>query len=134
MMRQYMGIKNANPNTVLLYRMGDFYEMFNEDAQIASDVLGLTLTSRSHGSADKVPLAGFPHHAIDRYANKLVRAGYKIAICEQTEDPKQAKGIVKRDVIEVITAGTATEDNYIEENTNTNVIAYTHAPFGMHPN
>lgn len=123
MMRQYMEIKNRNPDTVLLYRMGDFFEMFNDDAKIASRVLGLTLTSRNHGGNDPTPLAGFPHHALDRYANRLVKAGYKIAICEQTEDPRQAKGIVRRDVVEVITAGTATEDNFIDERTNNYIVA-----------
>lgn len=123
LMRQYCEIKGRNPDTVLLYRMGDFYELFNEDAAIASKVLGLTLTSRNHGGAENTPLAGFPHHALDRYANRLVRAGYKIAICEQTEDPKQAKGLVKRDVVEVITAGTATEDSFIEEKVNNFIIA-----------
>jgi DNA mismatch repair protein MutS len=96
--------------------------MFNEDAKIAAEVLGLTLTKRNHGGADPTPLAGFPHHALDRYANRLVKAGYKIAICEQTEDPKQAKGIVKRDIIEVITAGTATEDNFIDEKANNYIV------------
>lgn len=123
MMRQYKAIKDQNPDTVLLYRMGDFYEMFHEDAKIASDVLGLTLTSRNHGGADRTPLAGFPHHALDRYANRLVHAGHKIAICEQVEDPKTAKGIVKRDIIEVITAGTATEDNFIDEKSNNFIIS-----------
>ncbi len=123
LMRQYNAIKAQNPETVLLYRMGDFYEMFNEDAKIASKVLGLTLTSRNHGSAEDVPLAGFPHHAIDRYANRLVKAGYKIAICEQTEDPKNAKGVVKRDIVEIITAGTATEDNFIEEKSNNFIVS-----------
>ncbi len=125
MMRQYAAIKKQNPGTVLLYRMGDFYEMFNEDARVAADTLGLTLTKRNHGGADPTPLAGFPHHALDRYANRLVRAGYKIAICEQTEDPKAAKGVVKRDVVEVITAGTATEDNFIDEKTNNFILALT---------
>jgi DNA mismatch repair protein MutS len=122
LMRQYNEIKARNPQTVLLYRMGDFYELFNDDAKIASQVLGITLTSRNHGCAEMTPLAGFPHHALDRYANRLVRAGYKIAICEQTEDPKQAKGIVKRDVIEVITAGTAVEDCFIEEKANNFIV------------
>jgi DNA mismatch repair protein MutS len=118
LMRQYGAIKTQNPGTVLLYRMGDFYELFNEDAKIASKVLGLTLTSRNHGGTDDVPLAGFPYHALDRYANRLVKAGYKIAICEQTEDPKTAKGLVKRDIVEVITAGTATDDSFIDEKSN----------------
>ncbi|MBN1575194.1 MAG: DNA mismatch repair protein MutS [Chitinispirillaceae bacterium] len=123
LMRQYNDIKARNPSTVLLYRMGDFYELFNDDAKIASRVLGLTLTSRNHGGAENTPLAGFPHHALDRYANRLVKAGYKIAICEQVEDPKLAKGIVKRDVIEIISAGTATEDNFIEERANNYIVA-----------
>ena len=118
MMRQYMAIKEQNPDTVLLYRMGDFYEMFYDDARIASRVLGLTLTSRNHGGTENTPLAGFPYHAIERYANRLVKAGYKIAVCEQVEDPKTAKGVVKRDVIEVITAGTATDDTFIDEKSN----------------
>jgi DNA mismatch repair protein MutS len=122
LMRQYNEIKSRNPETVLLYRMGDFYELFNDDAKVASKVLGITLTSRNHGGAEHTPLAGFPYHALDRYANRLVKAGYKIAICEQTEDPKQAKGIVKRDVVEVITAGTATEDSFIEEKANNFII------------
>lgn len=123
LMRQYNEIKSRNPDTVLLYRMGDFYEMFNEDAKIASKVLGLTLTSRNHGGAENTPLAGFPFHALERYANRLVKAGHKIAICEQTEDPKMAKGIVKRDVVEVITAGTATDDSFIEERTNNFIVS-----------
>lgn len=122
LMRQYNEIKSRNPDTVLLYRMGDFYELFNEDAKIASRVLGLTLTSRNHGGAENTPLAGFPYHALDRYANRLVKAGYKIAVCEQTEDPKQAKGLVKRDIVEIITAGTATEDSFIEEKVNNFII------------
>jgi hypothetical protein len=83
--------------------MGDFYETFEEDAKIAARVLGIALTKRANGAAADVPLAGFPHHALDTYLHKLVRAGYKVAICEQLEDPKLAKGIVKRDVVEVIT-------------------------------
>jgi len=123
LMRQYAAIKQQYPDTVLLYRMGDFFELFNDDAKIASKVLGLTLTSRNHGGAENTPLAGFPHHALDRYANRLVRAGYKIAVCEQTEDPKFAKGVVKRDVIEVITAGTATDDSFIDEKSNNFILA-----------
>ncbi|MBD3345968.1 MAG: DNA mismatch repair protein MutS [Chitinivibrionales bacterium] len=121
-MRQYVAIKQQNPTTVLLYRMGDFYEMFNEDAKTASRILGLTLTSRNHGGADATPLAGFPYHALDRYANRLVKAGYRIAICEQTEDPKKAKGLVKRDVIEIISAGTATETSFIDEKSNNYIL------------
>lgn len=118
LMRQYTEIKSKNPGSLLLYRMGDFYEFFDEDAKIAAKVLGITLTARNHGAENDTLLAGFPHHALNRYANKLVKAGYKIAICEQVEDPKLAKGIVKREVVEVVTAGTATEDCYVEERVN----------------
>ena len=128
LMRQYTDIKSRNPDTLLLYRMGDFYELFNEDAKIANRVLGITLTSRYQGGEGDTPLAGFPHHALDRYANKLVHAGYKIAVCEQIEDPKQSKGIVKRDVVEVITAGTATEDSFIEERANNFIAGVYCAP------
>ncbi|MDR3013162.1 MAG: DNA mismatch repair protein MutS [Chitinispirillales bacterium] len=123
LMRQYTDIKSKFPDTILLYRMGDFYELFYEDAKIASKLLGITLTARYQGGTEDTPLAGFPHHALSRYANRLVRAGYKIAVCEQVEDPKTAKGIVKREVVEVITAGTATEDYYIEERANNFIAA-----------
>jgi DNA mismatch repair protein MutS len=123
LMRQYAEIKTRNPGAVLLYRMGDFYEMFNEDARIASRVLGLTLTSRNHGGAENTPLAGFPYHALDRYAHRLVKAGYKIAVCEQPEDPKLAKGIVKRDIVEIVSAGTATDAVFIEEKANNFIVA-----------
>lgn len=122
LMRQYQEIKSRNPQTLLLYRMGDFYELFNDDAKIASKVLGLTLTSRSHGGTEPTPLAGFPYHALDRYANRLVKAGHRIAVCEQTEDPKLAKGLVKRDVIEIVSAGTATEDAFIDERANNFIV------------
>jgi len=118
MMAQYNELKAANPGTILLYRMGDFYELFNEDAELASTILGITLTKRNSASADATPLCGFPYHALDRYAHKLVKAGYRIAICEQVEDPKKAKGLVKRDIVEVITAGTGMDDTYISENAN----------------
>ncbi|MBN1130631.1 MAG: DNA mismatch repair protein MutS [Chitinispirillaceae bacterium] len=123
LMRQYAEIKARNPDAVLLYRMGDFYEMFDNDAKIASQVLGLTLTSRNHGGAENTPLAGFPYHALDRYAHRLVKAGYRIAVCEQTEDPKLARGIVKRDIVEIVSAGTATEGSFIEEKANNFIVA-----------
>ena len=105
LMRQYRQIKEKYPETILLFRMGDFYETFEKDAITASKILGITLTKRSNGKASEVPLAGFPHHALDNYLPKLVRAGQRVAVCEQLEDPKFAKGIVKRDVIEVVTPG-----------------------------
>jgi len=120
-MAQYYGIKAQYPDTVLLYRMGDFYETFEEDAKIAARILGITLTKRNHGGEDETPLAGFPYHAIDKYVHKLVKAGFKVAVCEQIEDPKAAKGVVKRDVTEVISSGTGVGDNLLDERSDNNV-------------
>ncbi len=117
-MAQYGRIKAAHPDTILLFRMGDFFETFEEDARIASKVLGITLTKRANGAAGDVPLAGFPHHAIDSYLPKLVRAGYRVAVCEQIENPKFAKGIVKREVIEVVTPGVAFSDKLLDHKKN----------------
>ena len=104
-MKQYVKIKEQHPDCILLYRMGDFYEMFFEDAVTAAPVLEITLTSRNKGKEDSVPLCGFPYHAASAYITRLVEKGFKVAICEQVEDPKQAKGIVKREVIRIITPG-----------------------------
>jgi DNA mismatch repair protein MutS len=123
LMAQYAKIKQAHPDSILLFRMGDFFETFEEDAKIASRVLGITLTKRSNGAAEDVPLAGFPHHAIDTYLPKLVRAGYRVAICEQIENPKFAKGIVKRDVIEVVTPGVAFSDRLLDHKKNNYLMA-----------
>ncbi|HOU51130.1 MAG TPA: DNA mismatch repair protein MutS [Smithella sp.] len=120
-MKQYVKIKESHPDCILLYRMGDFYEMFFEDAVTAAPVLEITLTSRNKGKEDSVPLCGFPYHAASAYITKLVEKGFKVAICEQVEDPKKAKGIVKREVIRVITPGlvldeenlAAGENNYL---------------------
>jgi len=117
-MSQFHKIKEKYPDTVLLFRVGDFYETFEDDAKTASKVLGITLTKRANGSASSVPLAGFPHHAVDTYLPKLVKAGYRVAICEQTEDPKLAKGLVKRDVIEVVTPGVAFSDKLLDHKKN----------------
>ncbi|NWF88503.1 MAG: DNA mismatch repair protein MutS [Ignavibacteriaceae bacterium] len=122
-MAQYYKIKEANPDTILLFRMGDFFETFEEDAKIASKVLGITLTKRANGAAEDVPLAGFPHHAIDSYLPKLVRAGYRVAVCEQVENPKFAKGIVKREVIEVVTPGVAFSDRLLDHKKNNYLMA-----------
>jgi DNA mismatch repair protein MutS len=113
-MRQYHGFKEQYPDYILLFRMGDFYEMFYEDAKIASRVLGLALTSRSKGPS-AIPLAGLPYHALDNYLARLIRAGHRVAICEQVEDPKQAKGVVKRDVMRLITPGTLTDEALLEQ-------------------
>jgi len=118
LMKQHKDIKAKYPDAVLLFRVGDFYETFNEDAHIASRVLGITLTKRSNGSASSVDLAGFPHHSLDTYLHKLVKAGYRVAICDQLEDPKTAKGVVKRGVTELVTPGVATSDKLLENKTN----------------
>ena len=118
LMKQYQQVKAKYPGTVLLFRMGDFFETFDEDAKITSKVLGIVLTRRGNGAAGDVPLAGFPHHALDTYLPKLLRAGYRVAICEQLEDPKFAKGIVKRDVIEVVTPGVAFSEKVLEQKQN----------------
>ncbi len=117
-MRQYQEIKARYPDCILFFRLGDFYEMFGDDAIVASKVLQITLTSRDKGREDPVPMCGVPHFAAESYITKLINAGYKVAVCEQVEDPKQAKGIVKREVVRVITAGTHTpmepkENTYI---------------------
>ena len=113
MMRQYKEIKDKYNDSILLFRMGDFYEVFFDDAKVVSDILGLTLTKRAN-----VPMAGVPYHAIDNYLSKLVKSGMKIAICDQMEDPKTAKGIVKREVTQVITPGTISENKYLESKSN----------------
>jgi len=118
LMRQYRKIKEKYPDTLLLFRMGDFFETFENDAITASKVLGITLTKRSNGAASEVPLAGFPHHALDNYLPKLVRAGYRVAVCEQLEDPKYAKGIVKRDVVEVVTPGANFSEKLLDHKSN----------------
>ena len=108
MLAQYLELKARNPDALLLFRMGDFYETFFEDAQILAETAGVTLTSRDAKSDHPVPLAGVPYHAIDTYLTRLLDAGLTVAICEQVEDPAQAKGLVKREVVEVISPGTAT--------------------------
>jgi len=109
MMQRYTEVKGQNPEALLLFRMGDFYELFFEDAQVVSPVLGLTLTSRDKNSDNPVPMAGFPYHALDGYLQKLIRAGYRVAICDQVEDPRTAKGMVRREVTQTITPGTLTD-------------------------
>ena len=108
-MRQYYKIKEQYPDSILFFRLGDFYEMFGDDAKVASKVLEIALTSREAGPQGRVPMCGVPHHAAEGYLEKLVRSGFKVAICEQLEDPRQAKGVVKRDVIRVVTPGTFIE-------------------------
>lgn len=123
LMEQYLTIKRKHKDAVLFFRMGDFYEMFYEDAKIGSQVLGITLTSRAHGKAADVPLAGFPHHALEVYLAKMIKSGYRVAICEQTEDPKLAKTIVKREVLEIVTPGTALSDDLLETKRNNYLVS-----------
>jgi DNA mismatch repair protein MutS len=105
LMKQYYAIKAKHPDAVLLFRVGDFYETFGDDAIKAAEILGITLTRRANGAASYVELAGFPYHALDTYLPKLVRAGQRVAICEQLEDPKLTKKIVKRGITELVTPG-----------------------------
>ena len=117
-MKQHNAIKAKYPDAILLFRVGDFYETFGQDAITASRILGITLTKRNNASPTASELAGFPHHALDTYLHKLVKAGYRVAICDQLEDPKLVKGIVKRGVTELITPGVATNDKLLEHNNN----------------
>ena len=117
-MKQYFDIKSEYDDSIVLFRMGDFYETFNDDAKITAKILGIVLTKRANGAAADVPLAGFPYHALDNYLYKLVNAGHRVAICEQVEDPKLSKGIVKREVIEVVTPGTITAEQAIDQKAN----------------
>ena len=118
LMKQYYQIKAVHPDAILLFRVGDFYETFGEDAIKASSILGITLTKRANGAASSVELAGFPYHAVDAYLPKLVRAGERVAICEQLEDPKTVKGLVKRGVIELVTPGVVLGDNILPNKEN----------------
>src|SRR6187200_1065152 len=125
LMQQHNAIKAKYPDAILLFRVGDFYETFGKDAIIASQVLGITLTKRNNGAPSSSELAGFPYHALDTYLHKLVKAGYRVAICDQLEDPKAAKGIVKRGVTEMVTPGTTTNDKILENRSN-NFLAGIH--------
>lgn len=125
LMQQHRAIKEKYPDAILLFRVGDFYETFGEDAIKASQVLGITLTKRNNGATHSSELAGFPHHALDTYLHKLVKAGYRVAICDQLEDPKQTKGIVKRGVTEMVTPGTTINEKLLEHHSN-NFLAGIH--------
>ncbi|HEY6902318.1 MAG TPA: DNA mismatch repair protein MutS, partial [Puia sp.] len=127
LMQQHRAIKQKYPDAILLFRVGDFYETFGEDAIVTSKVLGITLTKRNNGAAASSELAGFPHHALDTYLHKLVKAGHRVAVCDQLEDPKSVKGIVKRGVTEMVTPGVATNDKLLEGSSN-NFLAGIHFP------
>lgn len=125
LMKQYAEMKAQHPDAILLFRVGDFYETFSDDAISAAEILGITLTRRANGSAQFVELAGFPHHALDTYLPKLVRSGKRVAICEQLEDPKQTKKLVKRGIIELVTPGVSINDNILNHKEN-NFLAGVH--------
>ena len=118
MMEQYFEIKNQYKDYLLFYRLGDFYEMFFDDAVLASRELELTLTGRDCGEAERAPMCGVPFHSAEGYIGRLIEKGYKVAICEQTEDPATAKGLVRREVIRVVTPGTLIETNLLSEQKN----------------
>ena len=123
MMRQYIEIKEKYSDCILLYRLGDFYEMFFDDAKLISKELELVLTGRDCGLSERAPMCGIPYHAIDGYLAKLIEKGHKVAICEQMEDPSEAKGLVRRDVIRIITPGTVIEDRMLDESKNNYIAA-----------
>ena len=133
MMQQYRVIKKDHLDSILFFRMGDFYEMFNEDAKIASKILQITLTSRNKNQPNPVLMCGIPHHSSNLYITKLLKAGKKVAICEQTEDPLEAKkrgakAVVNREVVRIITPGTLTEDDLLEQNLNNYLAAIYCSP------
>ena len=125
MRRQYLQIKEQYPDCLLFFRLGDFYEMFDEDAKTASEELDLTLTTRDRGKPEeeRTPMCGVPYHSYESYLARLIGKGYKVAICEQTEDPALAKGLVEREVIRVVTPGTVVESSMLEEAKNNYIAA-----------
>ena len=126
MLQQYTAIKQEHPDVILMFRLGDFYEMFGEDAKTAAQELEITLTSRDAGESGKIPMCGVPYHAVDRYIARLIGKGYRVAICDQVEDPKLAKGLVKRQVTRVVTPGTILEDSMLEAKSNNYLISTAH--------
>ena len=123
MMQQYLNIKEQHKDSILFFRLGDFYEMFFEDAITASRELEITLTGKECGQEERAPMCGVPFHAVDSYVSKLIEKGYKVAICEQLEDPKLTKGMVKRDVVRIITPGTVIESNMLDEKKNNYIMS-----------
>lgn len=127
MRRQYQQIKDQHKDCILMFRLGDFYEMFDEDAKLTARELDLTLTTRDRGKPkeEQTPMCGVPYHSVDSYIARLVQKGYKVAICEQMEDPATAKGLVQRDITRIITPGTVTESCMLDENKTTTSAAFT---------
>ena len=133
MVAQYQAIKEQYPDVILMFRLGDFYEMFGDDAVTASRELEIVLTSRTQGYATDVPMCGVPHHAVDRYIARLIAKGYRVAMCDQLEDPKKTKNIVKRGVTRVVTPGTILEDGMLDAKANNYLVAVSNEPdmFGV---
>ena len=131
MMRQYMEVKQQYPDCFLFYRLGDFYEMFFDDAVEGSKILELTLTGRDCGLEERAPMCGVPYHAVDTYVNKMISLGHKVAICEQMEDPALAKGLVTRSVTRVITPGTVIEEKMLDGAKNNYIFSLNFAPNGI---
>ena len=125
MMKQYWKVKEQHPDCLLFFRLGDFYEMFHEDAKVGAEELGLTLTTRdrSKPEEERTPMCGVPYHSAQSYIARLIKRGYKVAICEQMEDPAAAKGLVDRDVIRIVTPGTAMDDVMLDEGRNNYICA-----------
>src|SRR4030043_334420 len=121
--RQYLRIKKESPNAIVLFRLGDFYETFDEDARVASRELEIVLTSREMGKGNKIPLAGIPYHALDGYLARLINRGYKVAICEQLTRPGETKGIVERDVVRLVTPGTVVEPGLLDSKSNNYLVS-----------
>jgi Mismatch repair ATPase (MutS family) len=130
MMAQYFAVKEQYPDAIVFFRLGDFYEMFGEDAEKASRILDIVLTSREAGSMGRIPMCGVPYHSAESYIATLVAHGFKVAICEQLEDPKQAKGLVERGVIRVVTPGTVIEQAFLNERANNYLVAVTRGRSG----
>lgn len=128
MFRQWRQLKQQYPDCLLMFRMGDFYELFGEDAEVAARALELTLTARDAGHGQRIPMCGIPYHAVDRYLPRLVRQGFKAAIAEQIEDPREARGLVKRDIVRIVTPGTLTEETLLEARQNNYLVALADAP------
>ncbi len=127
MLTQYRAIKREHEDVILLFRLGDFYEMFGEDAKVGGRVLELVLTSREMGKGRRIPMCGIPYHAADRYVARLLAAGHKAAICEQVEDPRKTKRLVKREVIRILTPGTVVEEHLLEERANNYLVSVANA-------